>query len=461
MNLLINADARQIPLADGSVNCIVTSPPYYGLRDYGTAKWEGGDPNCDHINPKKPSSTYKVVDEKRDEYAEKLLGVQFRDVCGKCGAVRIDQQIGLEQTPAEYVNDIVQVFREVWRILRDDGTVWLNLGDSYNGSGGAGGDYIEGGLKEGQPKYPGRHINNLKLKDLIGIPWMVAFALRDDGWYLRQDIIWHKPNPMPESVKDRCTKSHEYIFLLSKSARYYYDNEAIMEVATGFDGRKDTKYKGGPKDMAGGAHERWQYKSLETGRTGEVHSGYENPDGSLRVSFDDKGVPVRNKRDVWTVTTKPFKGAHYATFPPELVRLPILAGTSEKGHCPKCGARWERVITKGGKRITEAMINAGCDKDGNYDGTSQKDYANNKAQDASETKKRILKSMSAVYNYQWQPTCNCGLKPVPDIVLDPFCGSGTTLMVAKEMGRQAIGLDLSFQYLDTIAKPRLGILLGG
>ena len=310
------------------VACTVSLPVRlidYGLRDYGTAKWEGGDPNCNH-NPQRPDGG-----DRSDRTLPLGRGGVYHDICAKCGAVRIDQQIGLEQTPAEYVDDIVQVFREVWRVLRDDGTVWLNLGDSYNGSGGAGGDYIEGGLKEGQPKYPGRHINNLKLKDLIGIPWMVAFALRDDGWYLRQDIIWHKPNPMPESVKDRCTKSHEYIFLLSKSARYYYDNEAIMEVATGFDGRKDTKYKGGPKDMAGGAHERWQYKSLETGRTGEVHSGYENPDGSLRVSFDDKGVPVRNKRDVWTVTTKPYKGAHYATFPPELIKPCILAGCPEGG----------------------------------------------------------------------------------------------------------------------------------
>jgi DNA modification methylase len=154
---------------------------------------------------------------------------------------------------------------------------------------------------------------------------MLAFALRSDGWYLRQDIIWAKPNPMPESVKDRCTKSHEYIFLLSKSARYYYDNEAIMELATGFDGRKDTKYKGGPKDMAGGAHERWQYKNLQ-------------PDGQQpntmhlnRLEGNEYMSPVRNKRDVWTVTTKPYKGAHYATFNPELIKPCILAGAPEGG----------------------------------------------------------------------------------------------------------------------------------
>ena len=249
------------------VACTVSLPVRlidYGLRDYGTAKWEGGDPNCEHTVGSGDNDNLKtyVTRPERD-------GIK-RQYCQKCGAVRIDQQIGLEQTPAEYVNDIVQVFREVWRILRDDGTVWLNLGDSYNGSGGAGGDYIEGGLKEGQPKYPGRHINNLKLKDLIGIPWMVAFALRDDGWYLRQDIIWHKPNPMPESVKDRCTKAHEYVFLLSKLPNYYYDYEAVLEPATGYDGRKDTKFKGSiksydgvmpggkPQTFAQNGHERWQ-----------------------------------------------------------------------------------------------------------------------------------------------------------------------------------------------------------
>ena len=185
MNLLINSNAKQIPLADGSVNCVVTSPPYYGLRDY-----------------------------------------------------NVDGQIGLEQTPAEYVNDIVQVFREVKRVLRDDGTLWLNLGDSYfnlqnsnrNGLSESLGGKVRGG---GEYKTQKRNAGNLpiKEKDLIGIPWMVAFALRDDGWWLRQDIIWHKPNPMPESVKDRCTKAHEYIFLLSKSPRYYYDYEAVLEPA--------------------------------------------------------------------------------------------------------------------------------------------------------------------------------------------------------------------------------------
>ena len=320
----------------------------FGLRDYGTAKWEGGDPNCEHTVGSGDNDNLKtyVTRPERD-------GIK-RQYCQKCGAVRIDQQIGLEQTPAEYVNDIVQVFREVWRILRDDGTVWLNLGDSYNGSGGAGGDYIEGGLKEGQPKYPGRHINNLKLKDLIGIPWMVAFALRDDGWWLRQDIIWHKPNPMPESVKDRCTKAHEYIFLLSKSPRYYYDYEAVLEPVSD-KSLKRAEY-GWDCDRPSTKNASLGGDGIHTEKMGER---FVNPAG-------------RNRRSVWTIPTSPYRGAHYATFPPKLIKPMILAG------CPAGG-----------------------------------------------------------------------------IVLDPFVGSGTTVMVANHLGRKGIGLDLNFKYLKDNAKERI------
>ena len=276
------------------------------------------------------------------------------------------------------------MFRECKRILRDDGTLWVNIGDSYAGSGNGSGDYREDGasISKNDAKYgthkPGTP-NGLKPKDLIGIPWMLAFALRADGWYLRQDIIWAKPNPMPESVKDRCTKSHEYIFLLSKSAKYYYDNEAIMELATGFDGRKDTMMKGSAKYangeyLAGGnanslsvkGRERWQYKNLQ-------------PDGQQpntmhlnRLEGNEYMSPVRNKRDVWTVTTKPYKGAHYATFNPELIKPCILAGAPEGG-----------------------------------------------------------------------------------IVFDPFVGSGTTVATAIQLGRQGIGIDLSFKYLYENAKARV------
>lgn len=250
-------------MESSTVNCCVTSPPYYGLRDYGMA-----------------------------------------------------DQIGLETSPIEYVEKLVQVFREVWRVLRDDGVVWLNLGDSYNGSGGAGGDYNAGGLREGQPRYPGHRVDGLKPKDMIGIPWRVAFALQSDGWYLRQDIIWAKPNPMPESVSDRCTKSHEYIFLLSKSQQYYFDSESIKEIAD-YDGRKDTLSKGSKKynnhvvpgqptqTFAMQKHERW--------------------------NKNEEGEYIRNKRDVWKVPTECCKEAHFATFPKDLIRPCIKAGCPVDG----------------------------------------------------------------------------------------------------------------------------------
>jgi DNA modification methylase len=215
---------------------------------------------------------------------------------------------------------MVEVFREVKRVLHDTGTVWLNLGDSYNGSGGAGGDYNKGGLKDGQPKYKGRNISSLKPKDLVGIPWRVAFALQADGWYLRQDIIWHKPNPMPESVTDRCTKSHEYIFLLSKSAKYFYDADAIREKAKYYNitGMDATGYK--DAHSFNGKHK----KLMDKGQN--IHSMHvKRSKGKGEPDTEGK----RNKRSVWKITTKPYKEAHFAVFPEELPTLCIKAGSEE------------------------------------------------------------------------------------------------------------------------------------
>jgi len=202
----------------------------FGLRDYGTATWEGGDAECDHKKGTLQSGKTTLHPGTNQNDKRNFDGMPYHDTCAKCGSVRIDNQIGLEPSPEEYVEKLVQVFREVWRVLRDDGVLFLNLGDSYNGSGGAGGDYTVGGLKEGQPRYPGRKINTLKPKDLIGIPWRVAFGLQADGWYLRQDIIWakaisgviRKGSAMPESVRDRFCKSHEYIFLLTKKGKILF-----------------------------------------------------------------------------------------------------------------------------------------------------------------------------------------------------------------------------------------------
>ena len=226
-------------LPDASVHCCVTSPPYWGLRDYGTAQWEGGDTECDHTATRRNHG-----DEKQSTSAGTSRDRIQGEDCRKCGARRIDQQIGLEPTPEAYVARLVEVFREVRRVLRDDGTLWLNMGDSYgrnpakgasgtfNGRNGYGENYPNkgNGASEGARLVFGLEASaraesqsSYKEKDLIGVPWRVAFALQADGWWLRSDIIWAKPNPMPESVRDRPTKAHEYLFLLAKSKRYYYD----------------------------------------------------------------------------------------------------------------------------------------------------------------------------------------------------------------------------------------------
>lgn len=337
---LVNANSLNIPLADGCVQCCVTSPPYWGLRDYG-----------------------------------------------------VDEQIGLEATPEAFVENMVRVFREVWRVLKDDGILWLNLGDSYAGSGGAGGDYQEGGLKAGQPMFEGTASlvrskrvarPSLPAKNLVGIPWRVALALQADGWYLRQDIIWSKPNPMPESVKDRCTKSHEYIFLLTKSARYYYDQDAVREpyaaasLPRALRGVSDeSKWaQGAPGSTAhaisqGRVNVRKAFEKEHGGGGSGLqgHSGYRSADGRLLIN--PKG---RNKFSVWTVPTHGYKGAHFATYPPALIEPMILAGSREG-----------------------------------------------------------------------------------DVVLDPFVGSGTTLEVARNLGRIGVGLDLSLVYLREQARVRLGM----
>lgn len=261
---ILQGDCRDVlgSLPDGSINCCVTSPPYFGLRDYG-----------------------------------------------------VEGQLGLEPTPDEFVSAMVEVFREVRRVLRDDGTLWLNLGDSYANDGKWGGST---GGKHASALHGnsgiGRRLltTGLKPKDLIGIPWRVAFALQADGWYLRQDIIWHKPNPMPESVTDRCTKAHEYIFLFAKSERYYFDVDAIREPYATADRR-------GPR------------RSYKPGSA----SSHRLDDGHEEMTGPFAGLPLnpngRNRRSVWTVSTKPFKGAHFATFPPDLIEPCVLAGCPVDG----------------------------------------------------------------------------------------------------------------------------------
>lgn len=328
---IIQGDCLQTlkTLPSCSVQMACTSPPYFGLRDYLTATWEGGDPTCNH-EPDKTSPSSTLQGGKATQGSAK----EFRGTCPRCGARRVDAQIGLEETPDCYVAKLVEVFREVRRVLHPTGVLWLNLGDSYNGSGGAGGDYSPGGIKKGQPKYPGRNVNGLGPKQLLGIPWRVAFALQDDGWILRSEVIWHKKAPMPESVTDRPTKAHEQLFLLAKSPIYYYDAEAIAEQATQ------------PVGVAQltGQHKRGHLQSLSSSNLGT-----------------NQGASTRNKRSVWTLGPESFNDAHFATMPAKLVEPCILAG-SKPGDTvldPFCGAATTLLVAlKHGRRGLGLELNA-------------------------------------------------------------------------------------------------------
>ncbi|MFZ5632277.1 MAG: DNA-methyltransferase [Bacillota bacterium] len=307
-------DAKDVlsTLQAESVDCIVTSPPYWNLRDYGTATWEGGDPDCDHRVRKEPMIVTSTLGGGKSTVGHQQEG--FNCVCQRCGALRFDRQIGIEPTPELYVSRVVDVFREARRVLKSAGTFWLVIDDSYARNGGTPGGgnrellHLEG-KQHRMCKVP--YGGDLKPKDLLGLPWMVAFALRADGWYLRADIIWEKPNCLPESVVDRPTRSHEYVFLFSKSERYYYDIDAIREpyaedsLARVKRGRsKKHKYAdGGPGNQT---------------ISRDLTNACSNPKG-------------RNKRTVWTVETQPFDDDHFAVYPPNLIKPCILAG------CPPGG----------------------------------------------------------------------------------------------------------------------------
>jgi len=354
------AGLRAMP--DASVQCVVTSPPYWGLRDYG-----------------------------------------------------VEGQIGLEPTPEEYVEKMVEVFREVKRVLRDDGTVWLNLGDSYASAWACGRRNVvgSGSLEDGKrDARPNRLVNGLKEKDLVGIPWRVAFALQADGWYLRSDIIWSKPNPMPESVTDRPTKSHEYVFLLAKQARYFYDCDAVREGSGIWRGTDFLPTS--DKDRAG------------NGKTSATGASFRNRTDAARNG--------RNRRTVWEIATQPMPEAHFATFPEALVKPCIMAGTSERGACPKCGAPWRRSTSSQSSGSGDHRAVPGQNKPFTI---PRGDY---------------LRSTTG-----WEPSCTCDVaETVPCVVLDPFGGSGTVAKVARDLGRSSISCELNPEYVE-IAKKRLRI----
>jgi DNA modification methylase len=379
MTSLMQGDARNMPLADGSVQMICSSPPYWGLRDY---KIAGG--------------------------------------------------IGLEPTLDEWIENMRAVGRECRRVLRDDGTMWMNLGDCYASSvnGRKAKDIVDDDRTFRDKPFDTAKASGLKPKDLIGLPWRVAFALQADGWYLRSDIIWSKPNPMPESVTDRPTKAHEYVFLLTKRARYYYDAEAVREAQTtlpaGTAGRRPAPNKGATDVIEAN-------RAAHLTRDGWIPNGWNNPSG-------------RNLRDVWTIPTQPYRGAHFATFPEKLVEPCILAGTSARGCCPECGAPWERVAQK-------------CFEP-TQDTNNAPERRGTATRDPSTRDDVRPRGRSVISTLGWRPACDHGLDPVPCVVLDPFCGSGTTGAVARRLGREFVGLDLSAEYLELAHKRIQSVPLG-
>ena len=412
-----------------SVHCVVTSPPYWGLRDYGTATWLGGDEGCDHT-VSNPDADNKAV------FAERVHRGD-RSACRKCGAARQDSQLGLEPTPEQYVENIVAVFREVRRVLRSDGTLWLNLGDSYAANGAPGLNVstpsatFHGGKADAHERRAKRVPAGLKPKDLVGIPWRVAFALQVDGWYLRSDIIWSKPNPMPESVTDRPTKSHEYLFLLAKSPRYYFDADAVRESGT-------TGAWGAMPPIGGVKH---------PGNNGNAtYSGNQPPsDGN------------RNIRSVWTIPTQPSPGAHFAVFPPKLVEPCIKAGTSERGVCPQCGAPWRRVVrvtAADGRSVEKPASQRFASVDGKpLVGDNRFDIGVR----ASWNSNGVLPTRDEA---GWQPTCAHAAEPVPAVALDPFAGSGTVGMVAQSLSRRACLIDLNPDYIKQQLRRNRDVPLG-
>ena len=416
ISTLYRADAREIPLPDASVHMVVTSPPYWGLRDYGLGQWEGGDAECGHAMVTIKSNTSTMTGGAHNGNSMGSKQGWPNNTCGHCGAVATPAGIGLESTLGEWVANIVAVMREVRRVLRDEGTVWLNLGDAYSTSGTRGYEGGTLGTRVGRENGYRAAPLDLPIKNLMGQPWRVAFALQDDGWILRSAIVWHKPNPMPESATDRPTSAYEMVFLLSKEGRYFYDAEALKTAAF-------------PR---WGKHSAEKYKDIKGPTATGLHSdGYERPTSA-------------NARNVWTFPTQGRPDAHFATFPDELPRRCILAGTSEHGVCGECGAPWARVVES---EVVKNRPSAGEDpRSRNEDklsvGRGHGGHRGNNLQTSTQT-------------LGWQPTCGCNADTVPATVLDPFVGSGTTVAIAQSLGRRGVGLDLNSEYLENAAK-RIG-----
>ena len=441
--VIIHGSAFALPLADGSVHTIITSPPYFSLRKYSglPALVLGGDPKCEHrwneydgnLNHENRNNLRGTQEEVVGQTgtAHIFKYDKFKQGFCSCGAWRGD--FGLEPTVELYIEHSMLVLRECWRVLRSDGVMFWNISDSYSAASTHKAKVPRGGYNQ-----RGRSIKDemdfddgeLKPKDLCLVPQRFAIAAQAQGWFVRSEIIWKKNNPMPESVTDRPTSSHETIWMLTKSPKYWWDAEAVREKAK----------------TPGSAH-----VVKNNGKGTEIHDTI-NP-----TYFDRTFVTTgnRNLRNVWSFPTSPYPEAHFATFPEELPRRCILAACPEK-TCGKCGKGWVRILDKTGRQITGAMKIAGCDKDGKYSGTDLADYASGGAQSPSDSKRSILESMATVIKtIGWKPSCECGSEETgKGICLDPFAGTFCTVEMAMRANRVGIGIELSKDYLK-LGKKRL------
>ena len=479
LNKIYCGDALEVlkQMPDEIVNCVVTSPPYWGLRDYGTAKWEGGNPDCDHFITKlssNKSTLHEAPEKKKME-----TGIPYKDICSKCGAKRIDNQLGLEKTPEEYVQKLVEIFREVKRVLRKDGTVWLNLGDSY--ASGKGTCYNPGGntssfnvhlkaanvhpLDMGNKKILER--SGFKPKDLVGIPWMTAFALRADGWYLRQDLIWYKKNPMPENVTNRCTKSHEYIFLLAKSGKTIFWKHRDK-------GIKERVYKKPEPDY------RWINKKTEEEITSDPKDkkkwGRINLWHGCDYYFDQNAIKTEMK-DISIERAKrglsednkwhhgaPGSTAHSISKPRPNVTKEWKTSDGWDTGKGSHGSFHKNGREKGYKGYEHRGI--GSDEkltghSGNFDAAGRiiGDGRANKRSVWEVPTKGYSEAHFATFPPKLIEDCIKAGSPIGGIVLDPFMGAGTTAIVTRKQDKNYIGIELNPEYIK-ISDKRMSEELG-